>query len=99
MEIRNLESLGPLVASSRAALGAQGPRLSKFRISMDSSSNLYLYSVYTGQWYEIHLNPCMQEPVLKHRYINLRNRIGNIPLCAITPRYGVRMGGASSGVR
>ena len=44
MEIRDLESLRPLVASSlRSAATAQGPRLSKSRISTDSLYNLYLY--------------------------------------------------------
>ena len=43
MEIRDLESLRPLVASSlRSAATAQGPRLSKSRISTDSLYNLYL---------------------------------------------------------
>ena len=37
MEIRDLETLGPLVASSlRSDATAQGPRVSKSRISMDS---------------------------------------------------------------
>ena len=41
MEIRDLESLRPLVASSlRSAATAQGPRLSKSRISTDSLYNL-----------------------------------------------------------
>ena len=44
MEIRDLETLGPLVASSlRSDATAQGPRVSKSRISMDSPYNLYLY--------------------------------------------------------
>ena len=44
MEIRDLESLGPLVESSlRSDATAQGPWLSKSRISTDSASNLYLY--------------------------------------------------------
>ena len=43
MEIRDLETLGPLVASSlRSDATAQGPRVSKSRISMDSPYNLYL---------------------------------------------------------
>ena len=43
MEIRDLETLGPLVASSlRSDVTAQGPRVSKSRISMDSPYNLYL---------------------------------------------------------
>ena len=42
MEIRDLETLGPLVASSlRSDATAQGPRVSKSRISMDSPYNLY----------------------------------------------------------
>ena len=46
MEIRDLESLGPLVASSlRSDATAQGPRLSKSRISTDSASNLYVVVV------------------------------------------------------
>ena len=45
MEIRDLESLGPLVASSlRSDATAQGPWLSKSRISTDSASNLYACS-------------------------------------------------------
>ena len=40
MEIRDLESLGPLVESSlRSDATAQGPWLSKSRISTDSASN------------------------------------------------------------
>ena len=43
MEIRDLETLGPLVASSlRSDATAQGPRVSKSRISMDSPYNLYV---------------------------------------------------------
>ena len=46
MEIRDLESLGPLVASSlRSDATAQGPWLSKSRISTDSASNLYLSAI------------------------------------------------------
>ena len=44
MEIRDLETLGPLVASSlRSDATAQGPRVSKSRISMDSPYNLYIH--------------------------------------------------------
>ena len=47
MEIRDLETLGPLVASSlRSGATAQGPRVSKSRISMDSPYNLYNYNYY-----------------------------------------------------
>ena len=43
MKIRDLDSLGPLVASSlRSDATAQGPRLSKSRIFTDSQYNLYL---------------------------------------------------------
>ena len=43
MEIRDLETLGPLVAPSlRSDATAQGPRVSKSRTSMDSPYNLYL---------------------------------------------------------
>ena len=46
MEIRDLETLGPLVASSlRSDATAQGPRVSKSRISMDSPYNLYVDEV------------------------------------------------------
>ena len=45
MEIRDLETLGPLVASSlRSDATAQGPRVSKSRISMDSLYNLYIFA-------------------------------------------------------
>ena len=48
MEIRDLESLGLLVESSlRSDATAQGPWLSKSRISTDSASNLYLYFICT----------------------------------------------------
>ena len=43
MKIRDLDSLGPLVASSlRSDATAQGPRLSKSRIFTDSQNNLYI---------------------------------------------------------
>ena len=46
MKIRDLDSLGPLVASSlRSDATAQGPRLSKSRIFTDSQYNLYLWSL------------------------------------------------------
>ena len=44
MEIRDLETLGSLVAPSlRSDATAQGPRVSKSRISMDSPYNLHVY--------------------------------------------------------
>ena len=50
MEIRDLETLGPLVASSlRSDATAQGPRVSKSRISMDSPYNLYEWED-SGVW-------------------------------------------------
>ena len=53
MEIRDLESLGPLVASSlRSAATAQGPRLSKSRISTDSLYNLYILKVVCGSTFK-----------------------------------------------
>ena len=45
MEIRDLETRGPLVASERSENAtAQGPRVSKSRISMDLPYNLYFLS-------------------------------------------------------
>ena len=37
--------------------------------------------MYTGQWYEIHLNPCMQEPVLKDR---THYRVSDLCVCTFT---------------